>query len=56
MADTDCYGNNMCLLYSGKEIDVLNPWNMTGKQLDLDKSAVLSQIMSNGRNGAHNGK
>ena len=34
---------------SGKEIDVLNPWNMTGKQLDLDKSAVLNQIMSNGK-------
>ena len=31
---------------SGKEIDPQNPWNMTGKQLDLNKSAVLSQINS----------
>jgi len=30
----------------GKEIDPQNPWNMTGKQLDLNKSAVLSQINS----------
>ncbi len=24
----------------------MNPWNMTGKQLDLNKSSVLSQINS----------
>jgi len=29
----------------GKEIDTLNPWNLTGKQLDLTKSDVLSTIM-----------
>ena len=33
--------------YSGKEIDPLNPWNNTGKQLDLKSSEVLSQILGN---------
>lgn len=28
----------------GKEINVLNPWNMTGKDLDLTKSSVLNSI------------
>eukprot|EP00095_Tigriopus_kingsejongensis_P010683 maker-scaffold261_size233860-snap-gene-1.24 protein:Tk10683 transcript:maker-scaffold261_size233860-snap-gene-1.24-mRNA-1 annotation:"pdz and lim domain protein 3" len=28
----------------GKEINVLNPWNMTGKELDLNKSSVLNSI------------
>ena len=30
----------------GKEIDPSNPWNMTGKQFDPEKSGVLSAIMT----------
>jgi len=33
---------------SGREIDMSNPWNMTGKQLDLAKSEVLNQINDQG--------
>ena len=29
----------------GKEIDPGNPWNMTGKQFDPEKSGVLAAIM-----------
>merc|ERR1712029_777877 len=29
----------------GKEIDPSNPWNMTGKQFDPEKSGVLAAIM-----------
>ncbi len=31
-------------IFSGKEIDPTNPWNLTGKQLDLAKSDVLNTI------------
>lgn len=30
----------------------MNPWNMTGKQLDLAKSDVLSQIVQAGEKKA----
>lgn len=33
----------------GREVDTLNPWNLTNKQLDLNKSDVLSQIMANAK-------
>ena len=29
----------------GKEIDPSNPWNMTGKQFDAEKSSVLAAVM-----------
>lgn len=29
----------------GKEVDVSNPWNMTGKEFDAKQSGVLSSIM-----------